>query len=148
AHPDTVYAALWEARQGPWENGAWSGTGGGIFKSTDGGKTWRQLSKGLPEEGVVQANLAIAPSQPNRIYTAVATTRGTAIYRSDDAGESWTRASNDPRAAARIGGGDLPVPTVDPKNPDILYSASVVTWKSTDAGKTWTGIRGAPGGDD
>jgi photosystem II stability/assembly factor-like uncharacterized protein len=148
AHPDTVYAALWEARQGPWENGAWSGTGGGIFKSTDGGKTWRQLSKGLPEEGVVQANLAIAPSQANRIYAAVATTRGIAIYRSDDAGENWTRASNDPRAAARIGGGDLPVPAVDPKNPDILYSASVVTWKSTDAGKTWTGIRGAPGGDD
>ena len=50
--------------------------------------------------------------------------------------------------ANRIGGGDLPVPSVDPKNPDILYSASIVTWRSTDGGKTWTGIKGAPGGDD
>jgi photosystem II stability/assembly factor-like uncharacterized protein len=56
--------------------------------------------------------------------------------------------TTDTRPAARIGGGDLPVPAVDPKNPDIVYSASVVTWKSTDGGKTWTGVRGAPGGDD
>ncbi|MDX6557823.1 MAG: hypothetical protein QOF72_872, partial [Blastocatellia bacterium] len=49
ANPDIAYAALWEARQGPWENAAWSGTGGGIFKSTDNGKTWRQLKGGLPE---------------------------------------------------------------------------------------------------
>ncbi len=148
SNPDIVYAAMWEARQGPWENGAWSGTGGGIFKSTDGGKTWRQLSKGLPEEGVVQANLAIAPSNPQRLYAAIATAKGTGIYRSDDAGETWTQATTDSRPAARIGGGDVPVPAVDPKNPDIVYSASVVTWKSTDAGATWTGIRGAPGGDD
>jgi photosystem II stability/assembly factor-like uncharacterized protein len=148
AHPDTVYAAMWEARQGPWENGSWSGTGGGLFKSTDGGKTWRQLSKGLPEDGVVQVNIAIAPSRGARIYTAVASGRGTALYRSDDAGESWTRTTTDTRPAARIGGGDLPVLTVDPKNPDIVYSASTVTWRSNDAGKTWTGIRGAPGGDD
>ena len=148
ANPDTVYAAMWEARQGPWENAAWSGTTGGIFKSTDGGTTWRQLTKGLPETGVIQASLAIAPSRSSRIFAAVATSRGQAIYRSDDSGENWTLASNDSRAAARIGGGDLPVPVVDPKNPDIVYSASVVTWRSTDAGKTWTGLRGAPGGDD
>ncbi|HEV8037754.1 MAG TPA: glycoside hydrolase [Bryobacteraceae bacterium] len=148
SNPDTVYAAMWEARQGPWENGAWSGTGGGIFKSTDGGKTWRQLTKGLPEEGVVQANIAIAPSDPKRLYSALATSRGTAIYRSDDAGENWSQATTDARPAARIGGGDCPMLAVDPKNSEIVYSASVVTWKSTDAGKTWTGIRGAPGGDD
>ncbi len=148
SNPETVYAALWEARQGPWENGAWSGTGGGIFKSTDGGKNWRSLTKGLPEEGVVQANIAVAPSNPSRLYAAIAISGDTAIYRSDDAGESWSRATTDSRPAARIGGGDLPVLAVDPKNPDFVYSASVVTWKSTDGGKTWTGIRGAPGGDD
>ena len=148
SNPDTVYATMWEARQGPWENGAWSGTGGGIFKSSDGGKTWRQLTNGLSQDGVVQANLAIAPSNPQRLYAAIATTRGTGIYRSDDAGESWSQTTTDARPALRIGGGDCPVPAVDPKNPDIVYSASVVTWKSSDAGKTWTAIRGAPGGDD
>ena len=148
SNPDHVYASLWEARQGPWENGAWSGTSGGLFKSTDGGKTWRQLTKGLPEAGVVQANVAIAPSHPRRVYAAIANSRNTAIYRSEDAGENWTVATTDTRPGARIGGGDLPVLTVDPKNPDVLYSASTVTWRSTDAGKTWTGIRGAPGGDD
>ncbi|MDQ6760053.1 MAG: glycoside hydrolase [Acidobacteriota bacterium] len=150
ANPQIVYASMWEARQGPWENAAWSGTGGGIFKSTDGGVTWRALTKGLPAggDGVVQANLAIAPSRPGRIYATVAGLRSIGIFRSDDAGESWTRATDDPRPAGRIGGGDLSVPAVDPKNPDTVYITSTVTWKSVDAGKTWTGIRGAPGGDD
>ncbi len=148
ANPDVVYACLWEARQGPWENAAWGGTNGGIFKSTDGGSTWNQLTQGLPPGGVVQANLAIAPSDPNRLYAAVAIQRALGIYRSDDAGSTWSQITTDPRPAARIGGGDAPVPAVDPKNPDIVYSASVVTWKSIDGGKTWTGIRGAPGGDD
>src|SRR5947199_7388427 len=67
SHPDVAYAALWEARQGPWENAAWNGTGGGIFKSTDGGKTWRQLGKGLPQ-GIIQANLTISASSSNRLF--------------------------------------------------------------------------------
>ncbi len=145
--PDTIYAALWEAREGPWENAAWAGTSGGIFKSTDGGNTWRPLTKGLPQD-IIQANVAIAQSDPKRLYATIAVTRGTGIYRSDDAGETWTQITKDPRPALRIGGGDLPMPKVDPKNPDIVYSGSIVTWRSTDGGKTWTGIRGAPGGDD
>jgi len=145
-----VYAALWESRQGPWENAAWSGTGGGIYKSTDGGTTWRQLNQGLPTgaEGVVQANLAVAPSNPGRIYASIATPRGTSIYRSDDAGENWARITTDSRPSSRIGGGDLPRLAVHPINPDIVFSDSTVTWKSVDGGKTWMGIRGAPGGDD
>src|SRR5258707_530216 len=67
-NPDIVYACLWEQRQGPWENGAWAGTHGGIFKSTDRGTTWKPLTRGLPAEGVVQADVAVAPSEPNRIY--------------------------------------------------------------------------------
>src|SRR5260370_2305908 len=119
-----------------------------MFESHDGGKTWRQLSKGLREEDVPQANIAFAPSRPSRIYSAVATGRGTAIYRSDDSGANWSRVTTDTRPAARIGGGDLPVLAVDPKNPDVVYSASTVTRRSTHCGKTWTGLRGAPGGDD
>ena len=69
SNPDIVYATLWEERQGPWENAVWAGTGGGIFKSTDGGTTWAPLTKGLPV--VVQANLAISPANPRRIYAVI-----------------------------------------------------------------------------
>lgn len=155
-HPDTVYACLWESRLGPWEDGnQYDGTHGGLFKSTDGGETWKQLKTGLPDN-LVQINVAIAPSDPSRIYATLSTTResgyasasGLGFYRSDDAGESWTKITEDARPALKIGGGDLPVPGVDSKNPDIVYSASIVTMRSMDGGKTWSGLRGAPGGDD
>jgi photosystem II stability/assembly factor-like uncharacterized protein len=147
AHPDTAYATLWEAREGPWENGAWNGANGGIFKSTDGGQTWQPLTHGLPQ-GIIQANITISASNSNRLYSSVASKGAVAIYRSDDAGQSWFQATTDPRPAGRIGGGDLSVPRVDPKNPDVVYVTSTVTWKSTDGAKTWRGFRGAPGGDD
>ncbi len=147
-NPQIVYAALWQAQEAPWENGAWDGSEGGLFKSTDGGTTWRKVMNGFPKD-VVQVNVAIAASEPSRLYATLAYgQRGLAIYRSNDAGEHWYKITNDPRPAARIGGGDLPVPKVDPKNPNVVYSCSVVTWRSTDGGKTWMGIRGAPGGDD
>ena len=149
SNPEIVYASLWEVRLGPWEDGnQYSGTGGGLFKSTDGGKTWCALTNGLPK-GIIQVDVAIAASQPSRLYASVATNEpSVGIYRSDDAGENWTRITTDPRPALRIGGGDLPVPRVDPKNPDVVYSASIVTMRSADGGKTWTSLRGAPGGDD
>ncbi len=142
-----VYAALWDSREGPWENGIFNGDKGGIFKSVDGGKTWRQLTKGLPGN-IVQANIAIAPSSPKSLFAAVRTKTIAKLYRSDDGGETWTGTTDDPRPGLGIGGGDLPVVRFDPKNPQIVYSASVVCWKSTDGGKTWDGWRGAPGGDD
>ena len=156
AHPNVVYAALWESRLGPWEDAnSYSGTGGGLFKSVDGGDTWKQLNKGLPEN-LVQIQVAIAASDSSRLYATLSTTKeggygsgsGLGFYRSDDAGETWRKATDDPRPAMKIGGGDLPVPKVDPKNPDVVYSASIVTTRSVDGGKTWTSLRGAPGGDD
>ena len=60
--PIVVYATLWEAREAPWENGDLSGTGGGIYKSTDGGQTWKQLAGGLPA-GIIQAYIAIRSEQ-------------------------------------------------------------------------------------
>jgi len=154
ANPDVMYAGMWELRLGPWEDAnQYQGTGGGLFKSTDGGKTWKQLTNGLPK--VIQVNLTIAPSQTSRLFAAVAGARGenvpgneVGIYRSDDAGENWTRITMDPRPAGRIGGGDLPMPKVNPKNPDVVYCTSTVTMKSVDGGKTWASFHGAPGGDD
>ncbi|WP_221761628.1 sialidase family protein [Edaphobacter aggregans] len=149
-HPNIVFAGMWQRQEGPWENGSWGGSEGGFYRSADGGDTWTKLTgHGLPDD-ILQVNVAIAPSDSKRVYAAVATVRGgVGIYRSDDEGVNWVHApENDPRAEARIGGGDVPVPRVDPKNPDTIYVASVVTWRSTDAGKTWTGLRGAPGGDD
>jgi photosystem II stability/assembly factor-like uncharacterized protein len=154
--PNVLYAALWNVRSGPWEdNNVYNGTAGGLYKSSDGGDHWRRLSRGLPEN-LSQIDVAVAPSQPGRLYATVATTAeghqssaaGLGVYRSDDGGETWFRATSDPRPALRIGGGDLPIIKVDPRNADVLYSASTVTTKSTDGGAHWYSLRGSPGGDD
>jgi photosystem II stability/assembly factor-like uncharacterized protein len=149
-NPKIVFAGMWQRQEAPWENGSWIGADGGLFRSTDGGDTWTKLTgHGLPDD-ILQVQMTISPSDSKRMYAAIATVRGpVGIFRSDDEGVNWVHApDNDSRPEARIGGGDVPVPVVDPKDPDTVYIASVVTWKSTDKGKTWTGLRGAPGGDD
>ncbi len=147
-NPNIVYADLWAGRQGPWENGAWNGAESGLYKSTDGGTTWKKLAKGLPttEQGLGRMGIGIAPSNSNRIYASVDAGRYGGIYRSDDAGESWSLINSDRKYWDR--GSDFAEVKVDPKNADIVYSANVVAWKSADGGKSWTAFRGAPGGDD
>ncbi len=172
-NPDIVYAALWQQQQGFYENGAFPAADtrpdGGIFKSTDGGNTWKQLSDGLPS--IIEANLALAPSNTKVLYATIAAAApaGTgggrggrggrgggggaiALYKSTDGGEHWSPTSaadsRDPRPLGRIGGGDLPTITVDPKNENVVYSCSTVFWRTEDGGATWTAVRGAPGGDD
>jgi photosystem II stability/assembly factor-like uncharacterized protein len=168
--PNTVYATLWQQQQSFIEGGGFGGAGNGIFKSTDGGATWKQLTEGLPS--VIQANIALAPSNPHVLYAAVAGTmpnatgRGAAntttgvvgFFKSTDGGEHWTivvtsaqgqgNVKVDPRPLARIGGGDLPTVAVDPKNEAVVYTASTVMWRSEDGGTNWSAVRGAPGGDD
>jgi photosystem II stability/assembly factor-like uncharacterized protein len=166
SNPNVVYAALWEQQQAYIEGQGFGGAGKGIFKSTDGGTTWKHLTDGLPS--VIEANLAIAPSNPNTIYAMVAGVPANApsggnvgggtiaFYRSTDAGEHWKLAVSDATTAhpadnrplGRIGGGDLATITVDPKNEKVVYSASTVFWRTEDAGLTWSAVRGAPGGDD
>jgi photosystem II stability/assembly factor-like uncharacterized protein len=151
-----LYAGLWNVRSGPWEdNNVFNGTQGGLYKSTDGGEHWRRLREGLPAD-LSQLDVVIAPSNPSRLYATVATTEegdygsaaGLGVFRSDDAGEHWFRATTDPRPALRIGGGDLPLLKVDPHNPDVLYSATLVMQRSIDGGVHWASLRGSPGGDD
>jgi len=146
--PKIVFAAMWAGRQGPWENGQWNGKGSGLFKSTDGGTTWKKLSNGLPstDQGLGRIGFCMAPSDSRRMYASVDAGAEGGIYRSDDAGESWKRVQTDRRIWGR--GDDFAEVRADPKNPDVVYSANVVTWKSTDGGRTWEAFRGAPGGDD
>jgi photosystem II stability/assembly factor-like uncharacterized protein len=143
-----IFADMWAGRQGPWENGAWNGKESGLFKSIDGGTTWKKVTNGLPttEQGLGRIGFCIAPSDSKRMYATVDAGREGGIYKSDDAGESWTRIQTDNRYWGR--GSDFAEVKVDPKNEDIVYSANVVTWKSIDGGKTWNAFRGAPGGDD
>lgn len=145
----TVYAVLWESRQAPWENGVFTGPGSGLHKSTDGGTTWRQLTKGLPtfeQDGLGRIGITVAPSEPQRLFATVEATRNGGLYRSDDGGESWSRINADSRVTSRSS--DFAEVKVHPKNPDIVFTGSIVTWKSIDGGKTFTAFRGAPGGDD
>jgi photosystem II stability/assembly factor-like uncharacterized protein len=147
SNPDTVYAALWAARQGPWENADFRGPTSGIFKSTDGGTTWKQLTAGLPpKEQMSRAGLDVSRSDPRRLYSIVNARKDPGLYRSDDGGESWRRMSDDERLWGRDG--DFCEVRVDPKNADIVYVGNIVTWKSVDGGKTFQSFRGAPGGDD
>lgn len=146
--PDVVYASLWQARQGPWENGDFRGPNSGLYKSADGGTTWRPLTKGLPTweaDRLGRIGIGIAPSRPSRIF-AIVEARTPGVFRSDDSGETWARVNSDPRVLARPS--DASDVRVHPTNPDIVIVPTVVTWKSTDGGRTFTAIRGAPGGDD
>ncbi len=148
ANSQTVYAALWQARQGPWENGNFSGPNSGLFKSTDGGSTWNQLTGGLPTfaQGLGRIGIGVAPSDPKRMYAIVDSREAGGVFRSDDAGTTWKRTNSESRVSGR--GADFSCIRVDPKNKDVIYVANTSTYRSTDGGQTFTAIKGAPGGDD
>ena len=147
--PQTIYADMWAARQGPWENGAWTGPGSGLFKSTDGGTSWKPLATGLPTfaQGLGRIGIGIAESNPKIIYATVeAKNELGGIYRSDDAGETWRRLTGDGRLWGR--GSDFAEVRPHPHDPETVYVANTGSYVSTDGGKTFRGFKGAPGGDD
>lgn len=147
-NPEILFADLWDHREGPWENARFSGRDSGLYKSTDGGTTWRRLSTGLPtaEQGLGRIGVGIAPSDPDRMYATVDASDEGGIYRSDDAGESWRLVHTDRRLWGR--GGDFGEIRVHPENPNTLFVGNIASYRSDDAGETWTSIKGAPGGDD
>ena len=166
-NPRVLYASLWATRRPPWSVYAPTNMpGGGLYKSTDGGDTWKQLTGGLPNDPYVgKIGIAIAPSNPNRLWAvvddtgaAVAPTRGGGgggggasagkggVYLSDDAGATWKLVNSENRLWGR--GWYFAGVAVDPNNPDRAYVINTATYMTTDAGKTFVPIKGAPGGDD
>ncbi|MGD1010824.1 MAG: hypothetical protein ABR951_11835 [Candidatus Aminicenantales bacterium] len=141
-----IYATMWATRRPPWYIYSPSiGPGGGLFKSTDGGTTWKQLLAGLPSGNFGRSGIAVAPANSRRVYAIIDAKDG-GLYRSDDTGATWRRTSSDNRIWGR--GWYFGKIAVDPKDPDIVYVSNTALYRSADGGKSWVPIKGAPGGDD
>ncbi len=147
-NPNILFAAMWEHQEGPWENANFSGPNSGLYKSTDGGETWKNILKGLPgaKQGLGRIGVALAPSNSKRMYATVDAKENGGVYTSDDAGESWKLVTTENRLWGR--GSDFAEIKVHPKNENIVFVGNVASYKSEDGGKNWTSIKGAPGGDD
>ena len=150
ANPRELYAAMWHIRRTPW--GMTSGGGkSGLWKSTDGGDNWTDISanEGLPKTALGRIGVAVSPANPRRVYATVeapdsaGVARG-GIFRSDDAGATWTRTSGDQRWQVRAW--YYSTITADPQNENTVYVNNLGTWRSIDAGKSWTRIS-VPHGD-
>jgi photosystem II stability/assembly factor-like uncharacterized protein len=144
-NPQVFYAGTWTVKRTPYslESG---GSGSALWKSVDGGETWTKLNgnKGFPGKttlGII--GVAVAPSNPERVYTIVESEKG-GLLRSDDAGETWTTVSTDQNIRQRAW--YYSKIFVDPKNAEVVYALNVQLWKSTDGGKTWKSIN-TPHGD-
>jgi len=146
-NPKILYATTLELRRYPWGFRS-AGPGTAIYKSTDGGDTWADLSSkaGLPQGDKGRIGIALAPSRPNRVWAIIdAAGADQGIYRSDDGGETWTHLTDNADLTQR--------PWyyhhifADPKNPDVLWALNVDLWKSTDGGTNFQEVS-VPHGDN
>jgi len=147
--PSVIYASLYSARRTPWSQyPPKEGPGSGIYKSVDDGATWAPVAgTGLPAGPLGRIGLAVGRTAAgSRVYALVGAATGSGLYRSDDGGANWTLTSGDARITSRQW--YFGRVFVDPTNADIVYAPNVSLLRSTDAGRTWTPIKGAPGGDD
>ncbi|HSG09856.1 MAG TPA: hypothetical protein VLA36_15960 [Longimicrobiales bacterium] len=139
ANPDEIYASMWRGQRQPWtiiSGMEAAGREDGIWKSTDGGETWRIVTQGLPTDLIGKIDLAVSPADPNRVYALVETVDpNEGLYRSDDRGETWTLASN------QAGLMNRPFyytnVDADPKNADVVYVNNEGFYKSTDGGRSF-----------
>ncbi|MDH5381705.1 MAG: hypothetical protein OEW75_12675, partial [Cyclobacteriaceae bacterium] len=141
--PQTVYAAAWQVDRKPWT--IFSGPIGGIYKSVDGGDSWKKLKNGLPEGKIGKIDLAVSAAAPNRLYALIEALPGSGLYSSDDKGETFEFISNEKGLLDR----PFYYCNVDanPKNADVVFVNSTQFHRSFDGGKTWKRLR-TPHGDN
>jgi photosystem II stability/assembly factor-like uncharacterized protein len=142
-NPRILYAGFWEAYRRPWTLSS-GGPGGGIFKTTDGGDTWKKLKNGLPEGIVGRVGVAPSASRPGLVWAVVEAEKG-GLFRSDDGGEKWTRVNGEHKIRQRAWYYSWVYP--DPKNAETLYLPNVDLHKSIDGGKTFANLP-VPHGDN
>jgi len=148
-NPDVIYAALWQTRRPPWNvYPPSSGPGSGLYKSTDGGRTWSHLTTGGLPAVPGRIGLATTPARPHRVYALIECKDPTqaGLYRSDDDGATWTHTSTDKRITERAW--YFSGITAEPKDADTLYVMDTIVLRSTDGGAHFTPLKGDPTGDD
>ena len=145
-NPQVIYAALWQAYRNSWEMSS-GGPGSGLFKSTDGGDHWTEISRnpGLPKATLGKIGLSVSGADSNRVYAQIEADDG-GFFMSNDAGATWTKVTD--RRDLRQRAFYYTRVYADPKVKDTVYVLNVNFHKSTDAGKTWTTIRAIPHGDN
>ena len=148
-NPNVVYAALWQTRRPPWNTyPPSSGPGSGLYKSTNGGRTWHQLiGHGLPSSPA-RIGLATSPEKPRRVYALIDSGEADqgGLYRSDDAGLNWHKVTADKRIWAR--GWYFSGITANPKKADQLWVQDTIVLHSDDGGMHFIPEKGDPTGDD
>jgi photosystem II stability/assembly factor-like uncharacterized protein len=145
SNPSVLYAAFWQAGRTPWMLVS-GGNGSGIFKSTDGGDTWKEITRnpGLPAGVLGNIAVSVSGANPNRVFAIIEADSG-GVFRSDDAGATWTHTNGDRSLRQRAW--YYTKIHADPKDTNVVYVNNVNFHKSTDGGKTFRPVRGIPHGD-